>query len=418
MSTTDEAAPIRVAIDARIRSGAFGGVEHVLIGLAAGLAEIETGSEEYTFLALDDHDWLKPYIGKAARIHTVREPLRWRLRKRVPPVARRVASKLPNAYQTLTQHSGSNVSLAGQSFDVIHFVHQNAFVTDIPSIYHPHDLQHVHLPEFFTPDVRWWREQRYRQFCNQASMVAVSSGWTKRDVETHFALDPSKVIVVPLAAPISVYATGSPEDDKAIRGQLGIPERYILYPAQTWPHKNHVGLLKALALLRTRGLDVNLVSPGRHNANFESIRAEQTRLGLDDAVTWPGFVPERQLLAIYGGATAVVIPSRFEAASFPLWEAFQAGVAAACATTTSLPEQAGDAALLFDPDDIPGMAKAIETLWLDESLRSELIQRGHRMVENRSWSGTATTFRAHYRRLAGRSLGPSDQALVDAVASI
>jgi glycosyltransferase involved in cell wall biosynthesis len=410
--------PLRVAIDARIRPGVVGGVENVLIGLAAGLAEIEAETEEYTFLALEDHEWLQPYIGQNTRVVTVHEPLRWRLRRQVPPIVRRVASRLPNSYRTLMQHDGSSLALTSGSFDVIHFAHQNAFTTDVPSIFHPHDLQHIHLPDFFSPDVRWWREQRYRQFCEQAAMVAVASGWTKVDVETHFGLDPGKVTVVPLAAPISVYRRNTPDADRAIRATLNLPERYILYPAQTWPHKNHVGLLRAMALLRSRGLAIELVSPGRRNANFQSIRTEQSRLGLDSAVTWPGFVSEQELLAMYSGATAVVIPSRFEAASFPLWEAFQAGVAAACSTATSLPEQAGDAALLFDPDDVPGMADAIAILWTDEAARSSLIERGRRMVENRTWSATANVFRAHYRRLAGRPLSPSDHALVDAVASI
>ena len=107
-----------------------------------------------------------------------------------------------------------------------------------------------------------------------------------------------------------------------------------------------------------------------------------------------------------------MIPTKFEAASFPLWEAFSAGVAAASSNVTSLPEQAGDAALLFDPDSLDDMAAAIDRLWNDSALRRLLIERGRARVDAFRWDRTARTFRAHYRRLAGRPLSHEDQSLV------
>src|SRR4029077_12189294 len=93
-------------------------------------------------------------------------------------------------------------------------------------------------------------------------------------------------------------------------------------------------------------------------------------------------------------AGAVVIPSLFEAASAPLWEAFLAGVPAACSNVTSLPDQAGDAALVFDPDDIDAIGEAIRRLWFDEQLRERLITAGHRRVQEFSWGRAARLFRA------------------------
>ena len=107
-----------------------------------------------------------------------------------------------------------------------------------------------------------------------------------------------------------------------------------------------------------------------------------------------------------------MIPTKFEAVSFPLWEAFLAGVPAACSNVTSLPEQAQDAALQFDPDEVEQMAELLRRLWTDADLRAELSERGRRQVAELSWARTARLFRAHYRRLAGRQLETADHQLL------
>jgi glycosyltransferase involved in cell wall biosynthesis len=107
-----------------------------------------------------------------------------------------------------------------------------------------------------------------------------------------------------------------------------------------------------------------------------------------------------------------VIPTKFEAASGPLWEAFSAGVPAACSTVTSLPEQAGGAALLFDPDDIEQIANAIRSLWTDKTVRMKLAELGRTRVKQFTWDTTARVFRAHYRRLGGRTLDAGDGQLL------
>ena len=110
-------------------------------------------------------------------------------------------------------------------------------------------------------------------------------------------------------------------------------------------------------------------------------------------------------------ATGVVIPSKFEAASGPLWEAFLAGVPAAVAAVTSLPEQAGGAALLFDPDEPATIAGAVEQLWTDAGLRQDLRVAGAINVARFDWETTARKFRAEYRVLAGRTLSTADMDL-------
>jgi glycosyltransferase involved in cell wall biosynthesis len=412
---------LRIAIDARVRSGEAGGVESVIIGLASGLTSLDDGPEEYRFLTIQGgDDWLRPHVGGDEAILAVPPSggLRRRLRQRAPGLAKAWGKAPERLRPPVSGPPASDGTVERADVDVMHFAFQAGFLTAIPSIYHPHDLQHVHLPEFFEPRTRRWRELWYGTLCRQASMVAVASSWTKRDVEGHFNLEPDKVRVVPWAPPTAAYRHVSPERAAALRAQLGVPTRYMFYPAQTWPHKNHVNLLRAMARLRDDGVDVALVASGLQTEHFASIRAEQSRLGLEAVVQWPGFVSADELVALFAGATAVIVPSRFEAASAPLWEAFQAGVPAACSTVTSLPDQAGDAALLFDPDDVPGMADAIRRLWTDPILRSQLVGNGRLRLTNRSWDRVARSFRAHYRRLAGSTLTDEDHALLTEAADV
>ncbi len=183
--------------------------------------------------------------------------------------------------------------------------------------------------------------------------------------------------IVPWAPITDEYPTPQPGDLDRVRLEHRLPDRFILYPAQTWPHKNHAGLLEALALLRGRGHVVSLVSTGYLNTHANVLQGQARRLGLSGDIKWLGFVDPATLRTLYALATAVVVPTRFEAASGPVWEAFAAGVPVACSDVTSLPEQVGDAALTFDPDDIEAMADAILALWTDAELRQ------------RSWSCAA-----------------------------
>jgi glycosyltransferase involved in cell wall biosynthesis len=413
---------LKVAIDARLQTGVAGGVESVIRGLATGLSRLEGGDERYMFLSYDDsREWLEPSIGGACSMLSAGPSPMSTQASRSRSLAKRAMPRLYGAVKSMPviarirlpsiAPSDGRVERAGAA--VVHFPIQGAFATTIPSIYHPHDLQHVHLPQFFSPRQRAIREKAYSFFCHQAATVAVTSSWSRQDIIEHYGLDPEKVKVLPWAPIVTEYPEPSPTDLEALRARYGLPERFIFYPAQTWPHKNHMALLEALALLRRdRGTVVPFVSSGFQNEYFSKLKHREDQLGLSDQTHWLGFVTPLELQSLYRLATAVVVPTRFEAASGPVWEAFVAGTPVACSTVTSLPQQAGDAAILFDPDDIPEIADAIGRLWTEEGLRNLLVERGRAMVAPFSWDLTARLFRAEYRRIAGQSLTPEDLALL------
>jgi glycosyltransferase involved in cell wall biosynthesis len=189
---------------------------------------------------------------------------------------------------------------------------------------------------------------------------------------------------------------------------------FALYPAVSWPHKNHVRLLEALAHLRDRaGLRIPLVCTGSRYEEFWPHIERRTRdLGLGSQVKFLGFVPEEELRAIYRMALFLVQPSLFEASSLPMFEAWLEGVPVTCANVTALPEQAMDAALLFEPTQVSAIAEAMSKMACDAGLRHDLCVRGYERLKYFDWDLTAKTYRAVYRRIGRIDLTDEDRWLL------
>jgi glycosyltransferase involved in cell wall biosynthesis len=182
----------------------------------------------------------------------------------------------------------------------------------------------------------------------------------------------------------------------------------------TWEHKNHIRLLEAVALLREREkLKVNVICTGHKNSFYARIERRLRELKLESQVKFTGVVERKELNLFYRQAQFVIVPTLFEAASAPLFEAWQHGVAIACSSVTSLPEQAADAALLFDPFSVEEIANAVKTMASNENLRAEFRSRGFRRLQNFDMERTLKAYRAVYRRAAGVVLSEEDRHLLN-----
>ncbi len=403
---------LRVCIDARLGSGRFGGVEQVVIGVASGLSRLVDGDEEYLFLTHPEHeDWLLPYLeGPCRLLH----PRIGHARRRARAIGRGLAERIP-AVGTRFSVRRSDGTIEAAGADVVHFPFQDAFTTDVPSIYQPHDLQHLHLPELFSPWIGKRREGIYRTHCERAAAVVAMTSWGHQDLIDSYGLDEEKVWVVPGASVLPEYQAPSAADLEEMRGRLRLPEAFLLYPAQPWPHKNHERLLEALALVRDRtGITIPLVCSGAAPEAFERVGSRARELGLEGALVLPGFVGTRELRGLYELATALIFPSRFEGWGLPVCEAFSAGLPVASSSATGLPDLVRDAGLIFDPESTEQIADATERIWTDETLRRDLAERGRERDELFSWDRTSRLFRAHYRRVGGQSLAEEDRILLAA----
>ena len=433
---------LRVAINAQLMpDGPSGGIVTVLRALAA-LTELEDGVEEYVFIGpYEDPEWMRPLLPTAQRI--VRGPKfmsssGWRIdpleqfkRRLGPlrPMAREVKRFLaPQAQATVAAaavesdcakqfpSATSRAFFQGLGCDVIHFPFQSYEACGVPSVYNPHDLQHLHLREFFTPAEISRRENLYPRACLSANTVVVASEFVKRDVVERYGVESKRVQVIPWAPP--PLPKRSEETDEfvvlALREKYQLADKpFALYPAMTWEHKNHLRLLEAVAYLReSEGLDLRVICTGFKTDFWPRIERRLNELGLNDVVKFPGLVPIDELNALYRASKFVFVPTLFEAASAPVFEAWQHGAPVACSTVTSLPEQVANGALLFDPFAVKEIASALARMTTDLTLLDDLRRRGTRRLKDFSLERTAKAYRAVYRRAAGRELNEEDRHLL------
>jgi glycosyltransferase involved in cell wall biosynthesis len=267
----------------------------------------------------------------------------------------------------------------------------------LPYVINLHDLQHEHFPEFFTPKDLQRRKTQYLASARAASAVCVVDAWTKRDLLAHLDIPESKVFVAPFGPTWAAAPRPEEAELQALRHRHGLPEAFAFYPAQTWPHKNHLRLLEALHALKEAGLVVPLVSTGHQNAHYAAIRARSAELGLAGQVHFLGMIPLQEVQALYHAARLTVIPTLFEGGpGIPVLEAMALGSPLAASRACGIPDAAGDAALLFDGLDVSEMAQAVRRLWTDEALRADLAARGLARSAARTWEAAARTYAGIY----------------------
>jgi len=296
--------PLNVLINAQlIPGGRWGGVEQFLLGLVHGLRRLSDSDEEYILITDPRYpDWVKSHLGPNQKI--VVAPLRKagrleRAKQLLGPLGspagklwqatRRLVSQGPREIRLAVREShGFLESLGGH---VIHFPFQQFIRCRLPAIYNPHDLKHLHYPQFYSAEVIRRREKVYRAACNQAQAVATASEVVKRDLVKQFGLDSRKVFVIVHGSPTVFYDEVGDEDLLKVRDKFGLPERFAFYPAKTWPHKNHLRLLEAISLLRDRyQVCLNLVCTGFKDDHWPSIERRLGELKLNRQVSFLGYV--------------------------------------------------------------------------------------------------------------------------------
>jgi glycosyltransferase involved in cell wall biosynthesis len=225
--------------------------------------------------------------------------------------------------------------------------------------------------------------------------IIVDAASTKADLVEHLSTPAEKVDVVPLAAAAPRIA---PADEAQLRARLHLGARPVVLSASAKrPHKNLARLLQALARIPPARRPV-LVVPGYPTPYEDELRALAAGLGARDDVVFPEWVDAGELEGLYALAAAVVFPSLYEGFGLPVLEAMVRGVPVACSNRSSLPEVAGEAALLFDPEDVAAIAGAIERLLSDRELADRLARAGREQAARFSWERTAEQTVESYRR--------------------
>jgi len=229
--------------------------------------------------------------------------------------------------------------------------------------------------------------------------LIVDAASTRRDLVEHLGVPAAKVDVIPLAAGSATPVTLTPEAE--LRERLNLSERPVaLSVSAKRPHKNLARLIRALAAIPSERRPL-LVVPGYHTPHEQELRALAAQLGVDEDLRLPEWVSPADLEGLYELATCAVLPSLYEGFGLPVLESMRRGLPVACSDRSSLPEVAGDAALLFDPLDVAAIKAAMERLLGDPQLRERLAQAGLARAQCFTWRATAdATARVYEAALA------------------
>ncbi len=179
--------------------------------------------------------------------------------------------------------------------------------------------------------------------------------------------------------------TSKPEVDR-VRAVYDIQRPYLFMMGTLEPRKNHATALQALARLKATGDSHQLVVAGGKGWLFEPVRAQVVELGLENDVIFTGYVPQEDVPALYTGADCVMMPSLYEGFGFPVLEAMACGTPVVCSDASSLPEIAGDAALLVAPTDDEALATNVRRVLDDAELAASLVKRGLERAAQFSWN--------------------------------
>jgi glycosyltransferase involved in cell wall biosynthesis len=290
-----------------------------------------------------------------------------------------------------------------RGFDVIHFpVTVPIPSTGVPEVVTLFDVQHLDMPEFFSRAERRYRRWAYEGASRRSEVVITSSEYSKRRLVESAGLAPERVEVVYLGIDHELFRRGEP--DAALEG-IALPERFVFFPANLWPHKNHLRLVEALGLLDDR--DVHLILTGQSYGRLGEVMARARAVGVERRVHHLGYVPRTVLAALYRRAAALVFPSLYEGFGTPPLEAMASGCPVASSSRASLAEICGEAALAFDPSSPADIATALARVTSDAELRARLRKAGFQRASQFHWTGAALRHRAIYERAAatsGRSL--------------
>jgi glycosyltransferase involved in cell wall biosynthesis len=272
----------------------------------------------------------------------------------------------------------------------------------VPTVCVIYDLQHRSYPEFFEHGDR---EERDRNFC-QATQVADQliciSDYVRASVLENARVAPEQVHAIPIG--ISGIDPANLGRQEEVLSRLGLAaNRFLLYPANFWAHKNHQMLLVAFGMYRARhpASDLKLVCTGVLGPRGERLRVAADRMGLDDRVVFPGYVPRDDLAVLLSACRALIFPSLYEGFGMPVVEAMKFAKPVLCSAVASLPEIAGSAALFFDPKKPAEIAHAIERLETDPALAALMVERGHQRVAD---LGDADQMARRYLQVLGKAL--------------
>ena len=250
-----------------------------------------------------------------------------------------------------------------------------------------HDLGYLHFPSAHPGPQRTYLDLSTRWSARAASHVLADSGATKADLIEHYGTSPDKISVAYPGIDESIRPVKDEEQIRSVLREYDISGDYFLFLGTLQPRKNLRRLVDAFGkvVANASGRALKLVLAGKRGWLCQNLGEYIAGLGLTDRVLLPGYVAEEDKASLLSGALGFLFPSLYEGFGLPVLEAQACGCPVVTSNTSSLPEVAGEAALLVDPKDVDAIAGAAARLTQDPRLRDSLRRRGLANVDRFSW---------------------------------
>lgn len=264
-----------------------------------------------------------------------------------------------------------------------------------------HDLSFVLMPETATQNLRVYLQRVVPRSIARADHVLADSEATRQDILTLYGTAPEKVSTLHSGVEARFRRIVQPALLESVKKRYGIGDGpFILSIGTVQPRKNYARLARAID--QSNIPDLKLVIAGGKGWLADDLYETIEQLGLQERVQLIGFVDDDDLPALYSAALALAFPSLYEGFGLPVLEAMACELPVVTSNVSSLPEVAGEAAILIDPEDIDQITEALRQVIFDSALRALLVKRGLERAASFTWEKAAGKLRGHYRRLLGQ----------------
>lgn len=318
----------------------------------------------------------------------------------------------------LNRRTRTSARLRRMGIDLMVFAAPDPLAVELglPFVMPVHDLQHRLQPQFpeVSMDGEWERrEYLYVNAARARSVLLVDSEVGREDALDcygEYGLTTDRVEIFPFLPSPSLDTSLSKTLARVTCDRLGAPSEFFFYPAQFWPHKGHLSLVKGLALARGLGVSQALVLVGSNSGalrtkTFDEVMQLAEDLGVADGIHYLGYVTDDEMSALYREALALVMPTYFGPTNIPVVEAWAFGCPVMTSAIRGVREQAAGAALLVDPDSPPEIAEGLRRLIDDGDLRASLVSAGHEKLHGYTSLEHGRLFAEILRRARERLVG-------------
>jgi glycosyltransferase involved in cell wall biosynthesis len=285
------------------------------------------------------------------------------------------------------------------SADILHVTYVAPLHVPCSLVVSVHDVSFKQYPEFFSTKERLLFATLLPMSLRRASAVITLSSHAKQEILTFYPFLEGKVYDIPLAASSLFRQIDEVESLNKIRLRYRLDHDFILAVGNIQPRKNLNRLIQAFKSVRQKINKVKLVIVGQAQWQASAIYAAIRQNGLEKDVIFTGYVTDEDLVLLYNSARIFIYPSLYEGFGLPILEAMSCGTPVITSNLSSMPEVAGDAALLVDPYSDEHMVDAILQIWEDESLALSLSERGLYRSQNFSWHETALKTLMVYKKI-------------------